>query len=142
MMRFLVVALLVVAACSGSASGDNRSSPVCTAIAGLNGNGDDFKTMTTADRAEDAYAAIDRMSERARSAIASLQAIDGPIGFEASKLAAVEQGLLPILEQFRNVGDQAGWTTARDAYTRWYNQSVTVITDVSSSLGALGVHCG
>jgi len=139
--RFLVVALLIVAACGASSSGD-RSSQICSAIAGLGGNSDDFKRMTTADRAEDAYAALDRMAERTRSAIAGLQAIDGPVGLEANKLAAVEQGLLPILEQFRNATDQAGWTSARDAYTRWYNQSVPVIEGVSSRLGALGVHCG
>ena len=141
MKRLLLVALLVVAACTGSASGD-RSSPVCTAVAGLNGNGDDFKTMTTTDRAEDAYAAIDRMSERTRLSIAALQAIEGPTGDVASRLAAVEQGLLPILEQFRISSDQASWTAARDAYTRWYSESVAAITAASSKLGDLGVHCG
>jgi hypothetical protein len=141
MQRLLMVMVLVVAACSGSSSGD-QSAAVCTAIKGLNGNHDDFQTMLTASQAKDAFAAIDRMSERARTTVAALKAVNGAqIAAEASQLAAVEEGLLPILAQFRATTDQAGWAAATAAYTSWYNQSLIVIEGVASRLDGLGVHC-
>jgi hypothetical protein len=140
MSRIFMLALLVLSGC-GSSSG-NQSSDVCSAILRLDGNGADFKTMSTAEKAEDAFAALDRMSQRTRDAIAALQAIEGNVGAEAERLATVEQGLLPILDQFRNAQDQQGWTAARDAYGRWYGQSTQVITNTVANLEKLGVHCG
>ena len=132
--------LLVVAGCGGSTNA--QSAQVCSAITGLGGNRDDFKTILTTDRVEDAYAAIDRVSQRTQAAINALKEVnDGPIAVEAEKLAVLEEGLLPILDQFRAVSDQASWTAAGEAYTRWYNQSISVIADVAPRLADLGVHC-
>ena len=139
--ELMVVALLVFTACSGS-PGD-QSASLCAALASLGGNNEDFKTLTTASRPEDALAARDRMSARARSAIAALEAIpDGPVGTQASRLAAVEQGLLPFLDRFGTVTDNAGFNAAVDEYTRWYDESLTVISDVTAELNDLGVRCG
>lgn len=146
MKRLLLVALLISAACgesSASQSVASQATQVCSAIVSLGGNDADFQTMRTTSSPEDALAAIDRMLERTRSSIEVLNAIgDGPIGVEARRLAAIEGGLLPILDKFRAGGDQAEWSAASDAYTRWYSEAVTVIGDVAPRLARLGVHCG
>ena len=141
----LLAAVVLAGGCtSGSSPAPTSlggSSPVCAALAGLSGNQDDFKTMENASQPADAYAAIDRMSQRTRTAVAALQAINGAVGAEANKLAAAEGGLLPILLQFRTTTDQAGWTAARNAYTTWYSGTQAAIVDVTPRLAALGVQC-
>jgi hypothetical protein len=139
MHRYLLVAVLV-AACG--ASPGSESAQICSAITGLGGNRDDFRTILTTESADEAYAAMDRVSERTKSTIAALGSISaGPIADEADKLATLEEGLLPIIDQLRTLTDEASWAAATDAYTRWYNDATNVISDVVPRLESLGVHC-
>jgi hypothetical protein len=135
-----LAALLVLGACT--ASQGTQSSAVCDPVVSLGGNAADFQTMASTDDIDQAYAAIDRMSNRTRSAVAALQAVEGPAGAEAERLAAIEQELLPILDQFRAARDQTSWTSARTAYTNWYNRSLPVLTETVEKLADLGVQCG
>lgn len=67
--------------------------------------------------------------------------VTGAVGVQASRLAADEEGLLPILQQFRAANDQTSWTTARNAYSAWYASTQAVIDAATPLLASLGVQC-
>jgi TPP-dependent trihydroxycyclohexane-1,2-dione (THcHDO) dehydratase len=140
MCRLLVVFVIVISACGSSSA--NQSAALCAALVGLGGNRADFETAKTAATVSEAYAAIDRMSERTTQAVAALRAItDGRIADEARLLAEAEEGLIPVLAQFRAIKSPSDWTAVTNAYTAWFNATGSVVREVAPRLDELGVRC-
>jgi hypothetical protein len=119
----------------------SNSTALCDAILQLDGNRADFLVLTDAETELDYFAAIDRMSTRTYAAVTSLDAVEGPSASLASELADMEEGLLPILERFRGVQDQADWTAARDAYRQWFERTAAGFVEVAPRFSQLGIEC-
>lgn len=153
MMRVAVVTLLVVllSACSGAGGGDEAGRAgyqvaVCGAIRGLAGNRDDFTAFKTASSAAEASAALSRVQQRTRDAIAGIQvaASWSPGKSVSDELVGNQQELLSILADFQTVtqtGDNAAFQAATAHYDAWYGSTIALLPGVLSSMQALGVAC-
>jgi hypothetical protein len=136
MIASVVAAALVAGGCSSGGSN------ICSALKGLAGNRDDFQTILTSNSRSDALNALDRVSTRTRATIDDLQSIGDPrLQSTAQRIAEIEEGLLPILDQFRSMSDESDWAAVTGAYRSWYNASAPQLPALATQLESAGVRC-
>jgi len=127
--RALLAASLVVA-CGGS---DLQT--LCSAFKVIGGNNADAQTLRNSSDAAAITAAADRLTQQTQSTVSSLRAIkDGQLVDIAGRLAAVDEKLLPILDQFRAGTSESAISAARKAYTTWGFAYNAVVDDVPSGI--------
>jgi CheY-like chemotaxis protein len=117
-------------------------SALCSAVRSLGGNREDFQILMSTSSANDAYAALDRMSSRTRGAVTALRAVGtGSVGPVAQELASAEEGLLPILDGFRSMKNEADWAALTADYRRWFEVTQSTTSRLGPRLVQLGVVC-